>query len=327
MDEALYGPHGFYRSEQPADHFRTSAAATPRFGETLATLVARVDAALGSPQALTVVDMGAGDGQLLSSLLAVLPQGIRTRCEPIAVELRPRPPAIDDGIRWVSEPPTDIVGVVIANEWLDNVPCNVLELVDDELRDVLVEPHTGSEQIGGQASNQDASWVNKWWPIKSLGDRAEVGSTRDAAWRAVLSRMERGAAIAIDYGHTLDERASGAFGQGTVTGYRRGRQVAPTPDGSCDITAHVAMDACSAAGVQSGATETAMLRQREALKRLELSTTKPDQSLAAVDPARYVAGLSRASQAAELMDPDSLGALWWLVQTKNVPLNAVIGPR
>src|SRR4051794_10763655 len=302
MAEALYGPDGFYQSEQPADHFRTSAAATPRFGETIATLVARVDAALGSPPTLAVVDMAAGDGQLLSSLLGVLPQDIRRRCELTAVELRPRPAALDGDIGWASEPPADIVGVVLANEWLDNVPCNVLELVDDEVREVLVEPVDGTEQIGGRASNEDARWVKKWWPTKSPGDRVEVGRTRDAAWQSTVSRIQRGAAIAIDYGHTIDERASGAFALGTMTGYRRGRQVAPTPDGSCDITAHVAMDACAAAGVQSGATETALLRQREALERLDLDSTRPDRALAAVEPAGYVASLSRASEAAELMN-------------------------
>jgi hypothetical protein len=53
--------------------------------------------------------------------------------------------------------------------------------------------------------------------------------------------------MAIDYGHVRVERATGAWDGGTLAAYRRGRLVSPVPDGSCNITAHVAVDACAAA--------------------------------------------------------------------------------
>ena len=48
----------------------------------------------------------------------------------------------------------------------------------------------------------------KWWPQDDVspGDRAEIGTTRDQAWHAALTKLARGIAIAIDYGHQLGDR-------------------------------------------------------------------------------------------------------------------------
>ena len=51
-------------------------------------------------------------------------------------------------------------------------------------------------------------------------------------------------ALAIDYAHERERRPV----YGTLTGYRDGHCVSPVPDGSCDITAHVALDACADGG-------------------------------------------------------------------------------
>jgi SAM-dependent MidA family methyltransferase len=76
------------------------------------------------------------------------------------------------------------------------------------------------------------------------------------------------------------------------------------PDGSRDLTAHVALDACAAA------TGAVLLRQREVLQALGLSAALPEPT----DPA-YPLLLERASQARELLDPAGLGGFGWLVQT------------
>ncbi len=109
---------------------------------------------------------------------------------------------------------------------------------------------------------------------------------------------------------------SGAYPGGTLTGYRDGRQVVPVPDGSCDITAHVAMDACAEAGREAGADASALMSQADALRSLGLDAKRPPIELAHSDPERYIKELSRASHAAELLDSASLGSFWWLLQAK-----------
>ncbi len=100
--------------------------------------------------------------------------------------------------------------------------------------------------------------------------------------------------------------------------------VAPVPDGSCDITAHVALDACASAGAEAGAAATLLTTQRNVLPALGLDASLPPRSLAVDDSPSYLAALSRATEAVELLDPTGLGAFGWLVQTVDRPLPDVL---
>jgi SAM-dependent MidA family methyltransferase len=320
MNSALYGPDGFYRTQQPASHFRTSVGASAAFAEAIALLARRVDESLRHPDRFDLVDVGAGDGRLLAQVLAHLPPDLQARSCATAVDLRARPPLLPEVIDWTSELSPSITGLVIANEWLDNLGCDVVQVDGGQLLQVLVEPGTGNELLGEPATHAQRAWLADWWPELSEGDRCEVGLRRDEAWGGVVRRLTEGVALAVDYGHQIDERASGVFSGGTLAGYRHGRQVPPLPDGTCDITAHVAMDACAAAGRRAGAESTAMLRQRDALDALGLQRTAPPRELAHQDPAGYVRALSRVGEIAELRDAGSLGSFWWLLQTKGCVL-------
>ena len=71
MDAALYGPGGFYaRGEPPARHFRTSVHVSPSYAAAIWELLRQVDAGLGHPERLDLVDVGAGRGELLEQILA-----------------------------------------------------------------------------------------------------------------------------------------------------------------------------------------------------------------------------------------------------------------
>ena len=129
MQEALYGPGGFYvRGERPAAHFRTSVHTSARYAAAVLALLREVDAALGQPARLDLVDIGAGQGELLSQVLAAAGPPLAGRIVPHAAEVAPRPPGLDPRIRWAPAPPPAITGLVIASEWLDNVPLDAAEL-------------------------------------------------------------------------------------------------------------------------------------------------------------------------------------------------------
>ena len=121
------------------------------------------------------------------------------------------------------------------------------------------------------------------------------------------------AALAVDYGHLRATRPPG----GTLAGYRAGRQVPPVPDGSCDLTAHVAVDAVAAAG---GAPYR-LVSQRAALRGLGVDGARPPLGRAATDPGGYLRALAAASAAAELTDPAGLGGHWWLLHPVGVTLD------
>lgn len=117
--------------------------------------------------------------------------------------------------------------------------------------------------------------------------------------------------MAVDYAHVREARPP----FGTLTGFRAGREVRPVPDGSCDLTAHVALDACAAAGAGAGPPPE-LLSQREALRRLGVSGERPPLTLASADPAGYVRALASAGEAAELTARGGLGDFGWLMQRR-----------
>ncbi|MQY05948.1 hypothetical protein ACRB68_40280 [Actinomadura sp. RB68] len=321
MERALYGEGGFYRrGERPAEHFRTSVHASPRFAGAVARLLAEVDDALGNPARLDLVDVGAGSGRLLAHVLEAADPALAARLAPVAVEIAPRPPDVPAAVRWRADLPEAVTGLVIANEWLDNVPLDVVEQTPAGPRTLLVDPATGAERPGPEPSAAELAWLERWWPLREPGDRAELGAPRCAAWAAVIGRLERGVAVAIDYAH---ERAARPV-YGTLTGYRDGATVPAVPDGSCDVTAHVALDACATAGERAGADATLLTTQRAALRGLGLSGARPPLDLAHRDPRGYLAALCAAGEDAELTDPAGLGGFGWLVQAAGVPLPAQI---
>jgi SAM-dependent MidA family methyltransferase len=312
MERALYGEKGFYLQERPSGHFRTSVSASPVFADAVLALLLEVDAELGSPDPLDLVDIGTGEGVLVHRLLAAAEPGLRDRLRVTAVDLAARPPHLPPEIAWRHSVPGSIIGLAVANEWLDNIPLEVAEQTPQGPRLLLVDPATGAERLGPPPEPADLEWLERWWPLRRTGERAEIGRPRDEAWATVVTALDRGRAIAIDYAHPVDNRPP----LGTLTGYRDGSVVPPIPDGTCDITAHVALDACAASGERAGAISTILSTQREMLRALGLTGSRPPLMLAHADPRGYLRALGRASEEAELMETAGLGSFGWLVQIR-----------
>jgi SAM-dependent MidA family methyltransferase len=331
-EDALYGPSGFFVREAvgPAGHFRTSVhASVPAsglFAGAVLALVCEVDDGLGRPAELVVPDVGAGRGELLTAL------GARARAQAPdlarrlvlrAVEKAPRPAGLPDWVHWADRIAPAADGVLFANEWLDNVPVDIAEVDPDGVaRLVRVHRSTGEERLGAPVTGPAADWLARWWPLDPAhaepGFRAEIGLPRDAAWAAAVASLGRGVAVAVDYAH----RAGARPPFGTLAAFREGREVRPVPDGSCDLTSHVALDSCldAAASGHRAVVHSLWTTQRSALRLLGVSGARPPLALASSDPAGYVRALAAAGEAAELTASAGLGAFAWGLQSVGVPL-------
>ena len=158
MERALYGPGGFFhRPEGPAGHFRTSVHASPLFAGAVAALLGEVDEALGRPERLALVDMGAGRGELLTGVLARVPDALAARLTPYAVERAARPAGLDPRITWTDTPPRGVTGLLFANEWLDNVPVEVAECDEDGVARRVLVTEDGRERLGEPVDGADAA--------------------------------------------------------------------------------------------------------------------------------------------------------------------------
>jgi SAM-dependent MidA family methyltransferase len=295
--DALYGPDGVFVTSRPAEHFRTSVTASRLFAEAVARLA--LDEGLS-----TIVDMGAGGGELLHHLHEIDP-GLRL----IGVDLGSRPSQLPPAIDWRHELPAEFEGLLLANEWLDNVPCDIVEVDDDgESRLVLVDPVSGLERLGDPVESE---WLDAWWPLTEPGERAEIGLPRDDAWADAVECVT-GLAVAIDYGHLKSQRPP----FGSLASYAAGQEVDVRPDGTRDVTAHVAIDAV--AERVGGCLE----RQRDALGRLGIDGARPSLDLAADNPPTYLEQLGRAGEAAELRARGGWGDFWWILRdTRNAPVD------
>jgi SAM-dependent MidA family methyltransferase len=304
--ESAYGADGFWRRHWPGEHFRTAATTGSALAGSLTSVLDRFGT--GS----VVVDVGAGDGQLLRSLAELRPE-LRLA----GIDIRPRPQGLPGEIQW-AEDLWDVryagwtTGhaeellhqsgrvLILCCEWLDDLPCRVVHYEADGWREIVVDD-AGEQRAGPRLVEADLEWADRWW---STGQRAEIGLTRDRAWSTLAAAVSRrgGCAVVIDYGHRRSERPV----NGSFTAYRDGRSVPPAPSAEVNLTAHVSVDSVRAAGEALGLDTELCCLQAEAIALLE-SPARAD-----LDP---LADLSHRSARAALSSPYGLGSHWWLVQT------------
>jgi hypothetical protein len=305
---AASGPDGFWRAALPSAHFRTASTLGPELAQAVAALLA------DRPGLRRVVELGAGDGRLLAGLSALRP-GLQL----VGVDLRRRPGDLTAAVDWRTDRwdvheggwaagavpallAEDVATLVLAVEWLDDLPCRVVRRTGHGWREL-----DAGLAPAGPVGAAELAWVERWWPD---GGQVEVGSTRDAAWAAVVRGLAGagGAALLVDYGHTRADRPRA----GTLSAFRAGRPVEPRPDPDRNLTAHVALDAVAAAGTAAGARTVLEGRQDAVLP--DLLPPVPD----ATDP---LAGLATRSRRRALTTPAGWGGHRWLLQ--EVPPGAV----
>lgn len=240
----------FWLREKPRDHFDTpSSLCGPLLARLLMEWVRRLELR-------TVVDLGCGDGVLLSHLSTLSQPDISL----IGIDVRNLPdrPGVthrrhywsvsnDD---WESPftgscapepwPATSGPILAIAVEWLDDLPAVVASTRADGSA-VEITPCGADRPLSGP----DAAWLRRWWPGPG---RAVVGRTRDEAWHRLAENLPPGSVLAtIDYGHVRGDRPP----DGGLGAHRHGR--ATTPGTAGNVTAAVAVDALAAAAEQAGA--------------------------------------------------------------------------
>ena len=148
MDRLLYAPGlGYYAAGAvklgPAGDFTTAPEMTPLFARTLAHPIARTLRELNR-QETTLLELGAGTGQLAQDLLKAL---AKQDCLPtryaileVSTDLRQRqqekirqlPPALQQRVEWLEHWPAELEGVVLANEVLDALPVQRLRWQDGQ---------------------------------------------------------------------------------------------------------------------------------------------------------------------------------------------------
>lgn len=264
MEAALYHPEfGYYR--RPRDPFGkhgdffTASQLQPVFGILVAARIRQLYEEDGSPDDFTVVELGAGRGEMAPALSAW------------------RYVAVESGTGVL---PERFRGVVFSNEFFDALPVEVALRENGVFREmrVGVEGERFVWVRGGEAPADVNAFLERYFPPPEEGRIYEANLEALAWLERIAAALEFGWIFTVDYGYTRPEFIR--FPRGTLMSYRRhtARDEVLEHPGEQDITAHVPFTALEEYGA---ALELRTVRF-ENLTRTLLDAGEPDQFAAAL---------------------------------------------
>ena len=260
MTACLHDPRDGYYATRPAlgaeGDFITAPLISQMFGELVGVWAASCWTLMDRPGRVRLVEMGPGDGTLMSDVLRAgrLADGFLDAAdvwlvetsEPLEAAQRAR---LGEAPRWASSldaVPGGAPLILIANELLDCLPA----------RQFVRSPIGWQEQLVGADADGRLAFVRSAVPAGGLLPEGPVGAVYEqsaaqaALGSALGARLARdgGAALMIDYG-----RATPGFGD-TLQALRRHLKVDPLDaPGEADLTVHADFPAVMAAAEAEGA--------------------------------------------------------------------------
>lgn len=310
MELALYGDGGFYATHGSAGRrgdFITSPEVGPLFGAVIARALDAWWREFGEPHDFTVVEVGAGPGTLARSILDAQPRCLESG-RYVAVEVsdaqRSRHP---EGVESTDRMPDGpFVGVVIANELLDNVPFDLC-VYDNGWREAWVAA-SGDQFV--EVLRPLTRSIPFLPAVATHGARVPVQTAASTWLHDALDRLSLGRVLLFDYCTTSTAVAAASPWREwlrTYVGHERGAHYLKNV-GAQDITVQVMIDQLAeVAEPESVRTQSQFLQLwgidelvEEGRSAWERAASRPD--LAAMKMR------SRISEAAALLDAGGLGS-------------------
>ena len=291
MRAALYAPGlGYYTAGATklgiGGDFVTAPEMSPFFGAALADAFA----AMG---VVNVLELGAGSGKLARDFLAACDGKPPYSILEVSADLRDRQQTLlaNQKVTWLDALPDEIEGLVIANEVLDAIPCEIVRFHNNHYEQALVavapergngtrsvlpplprapSPEGAPERRGwGEGDENQNPFTQIWQPLLTgpllaaaklrippiEGYTSEINLEAEALVATLAARLTHGALCFIDYGFPRREYYLPERATGTLACHYQQR-VHFDPlilVGLQDITAHVDFTAMAEAAVDAGA--------------------------------------------------------------------------
>ena len=255
MRAALYAPGlGYYAAGATklgaSGDFVTAPEMSSFFGAALADVFAPLSTH-------SVIELGAGSGKLARDFLGASPDTKQYNILDISADLRERQQAVLAGrpVNWIDELPEKIEGLVLANEVLDAVPCEIARFHNAHYEQARVCTANGAFDWAWQplltGPLLDAA-KHRIPPIE--GYTSEINLEAEALFATLSERLTDGALCFIDYGFPRREYYVTDRSSGTLACHHQHRvHFDPlTLVGLQDITAHVDFTAMAEAAVDEG---------------------------------------------------------------------------
>jgi SAM-dependent MidA family methyltransferase len=301
MRECLYHPTLGYYSKADAVRFAdfyTSVDVHPIFARLLARQLAEMWERLGRPREFWAVEGAAGSGRLAGQFLDFAARELSdfysalryVAVETSAARRDAHAAALATHIaagraQSSNELPAAIpCGCVFSNELLDAMSVHRVVCERGELREVYVaaEGEILREELGPLSSPEVAAFFREQGITLREGQQAEAGLAACQWIEKVGTRLGRGFALTVDYGHEAVELYNERHERGTVLAYARhtvSENLLRAP-GERDLTAHVSFTALDICGRRAGLERTGLVTQLE-----------------------FLAAMGRANEFADLYEP------------------------
>ncbi len=318
MDEVLYGASGFYeRGGHPGARdgdFATSVELGSLFGRCVAIYLDRTWVEMGCPDPFVVIEGGAGRGTLCRDVLGAL-EDCRDAVRYVMVERTEAQRQTALGIAGEATvladlPAGPLVGVVVANELLDNLPFRLLERSEAGWDEVHVE-------LGGQQATEvrEPAPVDASAMASTLAPDAPVSSRmplqlRASVWvRRALGLLEAGRVLIFDYGTRTTAQLAARPQTEWLRTYRSQRRAQSPLDapGTADITCEVAFDQLPAGAKMSPQAD---WLGAHGIESMTAGARALWQGSRANPTAETFAARALLDEAEALVDPRSFGAFW-----------------
>lgn len=300
--------HGYYITRDPLGEkgdFITAPEVSQVFGELAGVWAVGAWAAMGQPEAFSLVELGPGRGTLMADVLRTVRKaapGFAAAASLHLVETSPvlresQRQAVGEGATWhdrledVPEGPM----ILIANEFFDAIPIRQFERRDGVWRERVVGLEDGRLAIGLGGIVPGTMGKD--------GDILEFAPAREEIARHIGTRLaaHQGAALIIDYGHLHTA-------PGDTLQAMRGHRFVPVTEapGEADLTSHVDFEKLARAITEGGGAAHPGLTQREFLLAMGLAQRIAQLAGKADEPTRAIL----ARQMARLADEAEMGNLF-----------------
>ena len=339
----LYDPnYGYYSSGTVGigakGDFFTASSLGKDFGELLALQLIEMWHKLDCPKTFTVLEMGAGNGNLAldiltyltvtnseflphleyiilekSSQLIIQQKQLLTQFEKLNISWKD----------WSDIPHNSLVGCCFSNELVDAFPVHQIVINDGQLQEVYVTLESGFQETYGELST---SKIKDYFNLVRIdlnntdypqGYRTEVNLGALDWLETVANKLQQGYLLTIDYGYTATKYYHPQRSQGTLQCYyqHRRHQNPYVNLGEQDITTHVDFTALENYGKQQGLVTIGSTKLALFLMALGIG-----DRLFELSSGKYTAieVLQRRDALHQLIDPMGLGGFNVLIQGKNL---------
>ena len=351
MDLVLYHQqYGYYSSGIVSigakGDFFTSSSLGKDFGELLAVQLKQMWQNLGCPNPFSLVEMGAGNGELAKDILNFIQSDndnvfiealryIIIERSPALIELQQQLLTSFKQIKlswqtWSDLARNSIEGCFFSNELVDAFPVHLITKSHNALEEVYLglEENKLTEVVYPVSSAK----LDRYFELIGVdlletqyppNYRTEVNLQALDWLETVAAKLKRGYVLTIDYGYSADKYYRPSRSQGTLQcHYRHRRHYDPYVNlGYQDITAHVDFTALQRQGEFCNLKTIGFTQQGLFLMALGLGDRLSQLSSGEYNVSEI---FKRRDALHQLIDPTGLGGFGVLIQGKNVAGEQII---